>query len=182
MARHSNVLGLSYLVLVATSALILPAFAIPPPPNARQARVSPVFQHSGYADAVYPSGFDERKQSDKPYKKLVKEADNDIQTNSIPVRTFLKRMAGINGDAPTDAREKRAVFFLCACAIESVSGTQCLRCGKLIVEILTNAHVFGANRRVASRGAPCWAPSCRCFSPPPSTLDPPSLTALTLKM
>jgi len=87
MTRHSSILGLSYLVLVATSALVLPALAIPPPPSSRQARVSPVFQHSGYADAVYPSGFDERKQSDKPYKKLqVKEADNDIQTNSIQVK------------------------------------------------------------------------------------------------
>lgn len=88
MTRHSNILGLSYLVLVATSALVVPAFAIPQPPSARQARVSPVFQHSGYADAVYPSGFDERKHSDKPYKKLVKEADNDIQTNSIQVKSF----------------------------------------------------------------------------------------------
>jgi hypothetical protein len=95
MARHSSILGLSYLVLVATSALVLPALAIPPPPSSRQARVSPVFQHSGYADAVYPSGFDERKQSDKPYKKLqVKEADNDIQTNSIQVnKSVLTKLA-----------------------------------------------------------------------------------------
>jgi hypothetical protein len=87
MSRHSSLLGMAYLILVTSSALVLPTLAIPPPPSARQARISPVFQHgSSYADAVYPSGYDERKHSDKPHKKLVKEADLDIQTNSIQVR------------------------------------------------------------------------------------------------
>ncbi|XP_065334668.1 uncharacterized protein LOC135935957 isoform X1 [Cloeon dipterum] len=86
MTRDNRTLSLAYLVLVASSGLILPVLAVPPPPSARQARLSPVYQHS-YVDAAYPSAQQERKY-DKPTKKIAKDSDNEISLNTIQENGF----------------------------------------------------------------------------------------------
>lgn len=88
MTRRSHMLGLAYLALLTSSSLILPALALPPAPSARQARISPVFQHGQHYPEPMPHQYEDvRKYAEKPNasKKVVTDLDLDLQNNSIQV-------------------------------------------------------------------------------------------------
>lgn len=93
MTQRYHVLGLAYLALLTSSSLVLPALALPsaPPGSNRQARVSPVYQHgTHYPEPLPYESQDVRKYAEKPNasKKVVSDADLDLQNNSVQVCTL----------------------------------------------------------------------------------------------